>query len=128
MIIFCTIRVLVLGDSLTAFNISGIVVVNIGVLFHKVTLPSKSNYDGSQKNEVDNNYVLHLNDDDDCNDDYNYDDDLSALLGEGSRSDSDIAPIISGKHLEFDGKESLNTVDAISPRRARMKTGVAAVI
>ncbi len=64
-------RVLFFGDSLNAINISGIIIVNIGVLLHKVTLPlSKSNNKEHQKVEEDSQYFLCISDDDDSNDDF----------------------------------------------------------
>lgn len=59
------------GDSLNAINISGIIIVNIGVLLHKVTLPlSKSKHKEHQKIEEDSQYFLCISDDDDSNDDF----------------------------------------------------------
>ena len=79
-------RVVMFGDRLNAINISGIVVVNIGVLFHKATLHlSKTKDDATKKIEVDNKYVLCLSDDD-CNDDLICEEDLSGRNDPALRS------------------------------------------
>lgn len=71
------------GDELNAINISGIVVVNIGVLFYKATLHlSKTKDKSTHKIEVDNKYVLCLSDDD-CDDDLICEEDCKHHGGSG---------------------------------------------
>ncbi len=76
-------RLLFFGDSLNAINISGIFVVNIGILLHKVTLNlSKSENKECQKIEEESHYFLCISDDDDSNDGFIlYAEDLSARQG-----------------------------------------------
>lgn len=78
-------RISLFGDSLNAINIFGIFVVNIGVLIYKVTLHlSQSENDKCQKIEEDSQYCLCIGDDDydvDSNNDFNYEEDLSARRG-----------------------------------------------
>jgi hypothetical protein len=110
-------------DSLNVINVSGIVVVFLGVLLYKVTLHlSKSESDESWPNEDDNKYFSRVSLSDVSNDDFNYEEDVAARRGKRSRSDPDIALMLIAEDLDLDDEVSTsnNNVDGISPRRGRM--------
>lgn len=109
-------------DNLNVINVSGIVVVFLGVLLYKVTLHiSKSDNSESWINEDDNKYFSRVSLSDVSNDDFNYEEDVAIRRGKRSRSDPDIALMLIADDIDLDDDVSTNnSADGISPRRGRM--------
>lgn len=114
-------RVTMFDDNLNVINVSGIVVVFLGVLLYKVTLHlSKPENTERWVNEEDNKYFSRVSLSDIGSDEFNYEEDASARRGKRSRSDPDIALMLNAEDLDPDDEVSTSHLDGISPRRGRL--------
>lgn len=111
-------RVTVFDDNLNVINVSGIIVVFLGVLLYKVTLHISRSEKESRISEDEHKFFSRVSLSD-VSDDFAYEEDSSSRRGKRSRSDPDIALMFKMEELELDDEMSKN-LDGISPRRGRV--------